>query len=131
MLYKPYGINLLYKLLSQFLSEPQQINPDFWIHKFDHQDATILSQVYVDTMQSDLALLKSSKDNKNRLKEIAHRIKGGAGTIGETTVHQRALKLENCMQTREGNLAELFDGLVAEIVTSIEQTQAWINENQA
>jgi len=130
ILYKPYGIKSLYQLLSKYLLSPLT-GDDFWLNKYDASDAAILSQVYVDTMQSDLVLLEKARDDRKSLREIAHRIKGGAGTIGETNIQQRALELEQCMQNREGNLAELFDVLVADITTSIEQTKAWINEQQA
>ncbi len=130
VLYKPYGIKNLYKLLVQFLVSAESTNA-FWLENYDHSDATILSHVYVDTMQSDLTLLKQAKEDKKQLRDVVHRIKGGAGTIGETNIHKRALELEQCMQNREGNLAELFDVLVVDITASIEQTKAWINEQQA
>ncbi|WP_165314019.1 ATP-binding protein [Vibrio ziniensis] len=130
MLYKPYGINRMYKLLAQYLSsaEPES---EMWLEKYDAADAQILSQVYVDTMEKDLALLIDSKDDRKAVKEIAHRIKGGAGTVGETNVHQRALDLENGMQNLDGNIEHLFEKLIADISISIDQTKAWIETNAA
>ncbi|PNI01360.1 histidine kinase [Vibrio diazotrophicus] len=128
MLYKPYGISRLYKLLAQYLSSDEPV-AEIWLAKYDAEDAQILSQVYVETMEKDLALLIESKGDRKLIKEIAHRIKGGSGTVGETAVQQRAMDLENGMQNSEGNIDPLFEYLVADITTSIEQTKAWINNH--
>ncbi len=132
ILYKPYGLNRLYKLLAQYLTTTEQLN-DFWLSKYDDSDAQILSQVYVDTMEKDLQLLVENKSDRKQLKEIAHRIKGGAGTVGESNVHQRALDLENGMQNQDtdADIAKLFDRLVSDITSSIEQTKTWMNNNAA
>ncbi|MFV0448520.1 MAG: ATP-binding protein [Vibrio sp.] len=130
MLYKPYGLNRLYKLLAQYLSS-SELETEIWLSKYDAADAQILSQVYVDTMTNDLALLMSSKGDRKKMKDIAHRIKGGAGTVGETRVHQRALDLENGMQNVDSNVEQLFEELITDITTSIEQTKAWIETHAA
>ncbi len=79
-------------------------------------------------MEADVSLLAEAKDDLKLLREVTHRIKGGAGTIGETNVHQRAVELEQCIQKRDGNFGKLFNDLVNTITKSIEQTKAWINE---
>ncbi|MBD0787340.1 transporter substrate-binding domain-containing protein [Vibrio sp. Y2-5] len=128
MLYKPYGINRMYKLLAQYLSSDIS-DADIWLAKYDAGDAQVLSQVYVDTMESDLALLLENKGDRKLTKEIVHRIKGGSGTIGEITVQQSAMDLENGLLNSDGNIDQLFEHLVGNITTSIEQTKAWINNH--
>lgn len=128
MLYKPYGINRMYKLLAQYLSSAESAD-EIWLEKYDATDAQILSQVYAETMEKDLALLIESKGDRKLIKEIAHRIKGGSGTVGETKVQQSAMDLENGMLNSEGNIDQLFEHLVSDITTSIEQTKAWINKH--
>jgi len=53
-----------------------------------------LAQVYTDTMTKDLHRLKS-EDDEEKIRKIAHRIKGGSNSVGEFEVGDAAEHLEN------------------------------------
>lgn len=67
-----------------------------------------LVQVFRETMTNDLYLLKSAVDEEI-IRKIAHKIKGGANSIGEFEVGDVAGQLESqCLESR--NIEEILEG---------------------
>ncbi|WP_231896660.1 ATP-binding protein [Vibrio mediterranei] len=67
-----------------------------------------LVQVFRETMTNDLYLLKSAVDEEI-IRKIAHKIKGGANSIGEFEVGDAAGQLESqCLESR--NIEEILEG---------------------
>lgn len=67
-----------------------------------------LVQVFKETMTNDLYLLKSSVDEE-LIRKIAHKIKGGANSIGEFDVGEVAGTLEDqCLESR--SIEEILEG---------------------
>lgn len=84
ILFKPYGIEKLRKLLESCLldndAKPAKIT--HWLDKYSDAEVEQLRQISVDCLMSDLKLLQQQQDDLPSLKKVVHKIKGGALSLG-------------------------------------------------
>nr|WP_269136871.1 ATP-binding protein [Vibrio cincinnatiensis] len=132
ILYKPYSLSRLHSLLAKYLSSSEEASDEesTWWHRYDSDDAIMLVEVYIDTMSEDLQLLRLAQNDQKKVHQIAHRIKGGASSVGEETVYRYAQELEALTTTEGIDYTEPFEWLVNSLEKSITAAKDWFAEQQ-
>ncbi|MGD8111647.1 ATP-binding protein [Vibrio sp. TRT 21S02] len=140
ILYKPYGIKQLNDLLKEELeivaedvaseeSLAKETNT-FWLENYQKSDALQLGQIFLHTMAEDTQNLKSSAASIEDKGEIAHRIKGGAASVGLSELAAHAGQLEKMIRAGETNVQGALDTVVEMIEATIEETTRWLTNNE-
>lgn len=126
VLYKPYGLNRLYQILAQFLPK-QSDDKSLWWHSYNQEDAKMMVGVFISSMNDDLASILKKRHDRKAVHDLAHRIKGGAGSVGEHQIQELAAILE--LQTNDNNMRyeDEFEQLVDVLRKSIETATTWLN----
>ncbi len=134
ILYKPYGIYPLNQLLKKFL--PRQITEaetrfapaisPSWLDNFSSQEAELLGKVYITTMEEDCDKLDQVRDDLEQVRQVAHRIKGGAGTVGVKELMELAQMVENAAALGSPDIHGSINTLIAQVQQTIEQTRDWL-----
>lgn len=129
VLYKPYGLQRLYQTVAQFVPKRAENAPANWWQNYEMQDAEMLVEVFITSMNDDLMALQTKRTDRKAIHDLAHRIKGGAGTVGDQKICVAATQLENrSKQGEQGYDAELKQ-LVAVMTLSINRAEVWLNEH--
>lgn len=141
ILYKPYGIHPLNQLLRKFLPyknapvaellspEPKVVDPS-WLDNYSIDEALMLGKVYVTTMQEDCDKLESVRDDLEQVRQVAHRIKGGAGTVGVKELMELAQVVEHSAAEGNPDIHGSINTLIAQVTQTIEQTRDWLNVHE-
>jgi two-component system sensor histidine kinase EvgS len=129
VLYKPYGLSRLYQILAEFLPNRIEESESSWWQAYEPQDATMLVEVFISSMQDDLGSLLAQRMDPNQVKSLAHRIKGGAGTVGEHDIRLAAERLEQCASTGAQEYETELDQLVQIMTSAIHLAEEWLNEH--
>ncbi len=141
ILYKPYGIHPLNQLLRKFLPfknapvaellspEPKVVEP-CWLDNYSIDEALMLGKVYVTTMQEDCDKLESVRDDLEQVRQVAHRIKGGAGTVGVKELMELAQVVEHSAAEGNPDIHGSINTLIAQVTQTIEQTRDWLNVHE-
>lgn len=129
VLYKPYGLSRLYQILAEFLPNRIEDSESNWWQAYEPQDATMLVEVFISSMQDDLGSLLAQRMDPNQVKSLAHRIKGGAGTVGEHDIRLAAERLEQCASTGAQEYETELDQLVQIMTSAIHLAEEWLNEH--
>ncbi len=126
VLYKPYDLNKLKRVLIPFVGQIEPLTSPSWIEKFPPREALEIAQVFCQSMSSDVSKLKNATTGKVK-KQIIHGIKGAVGAIGISRL------VELCIQAEKASIAEL-DKYVAELITcidrEIERIENWTKTNE-
>lgn len=129
VLYKPYGLQRLYQTVAQFVSKRAENAPAMWWQNYEMQDAEMLVEVFITSMNDDLMALQTKRTDRKAIHALAHRIEGGAGTVGDQKICVAATQLENrSKQGEQGYDAEMKQ-LVAVMTLSIHRAEVWLNEH--
>ncbi len=92
-----------------------------------------MANVYIETMEEDLVLLKESLQNKSdkipSTLSIVHKIKGGALQIGLTSISQSAVVTEYIGKLESPEYTKALSTLVNDIEQSISDITHWKNNN--
>lgn len=137
ILYKPYGIHPLNQLLRKFLplkhvpagdliSNKTELAP-CWLDNYSVDEALMLGEVYVSTMQEDCERLDRVRDDQEQVRQVAHRIKGGAGTVGVKELMELAQEVEHAAAQGHSDIHGSINTLIAQVTQTIEQTRDWLN----
>ncbi|CAE6941281.1 ATP-binding protein [Vibrio sp. B1FLJ16] len=113
VLYKPYDLNKLKRVLIPFIGQTEQVSSPTWIEKFPPREAKEIAQVFSQSMATDIEKLNSASTEKDK-KQVIHGIKGAVGAIGISML------VELCIRAEKASAAEL-DKYVAELTTCIEK----------
>ncbi|MCG6211329.1 ATP-binding protein [Vibrio furnissii] len=129
VLYKPYGLNRLYQILAEFLPNRSDESESSWWQAYEPQDAKMLVEVFISSMQDDLGSLLSQRMDPKQVKSLAHRIKGGAGTVGEHDIRLAAEHLEQCASRGAQAYETELDQLVQIMTSAIHRAEEWLHEH--
>ncbi|MFB9136244.1 ATP-binding protein [Vibrio olivae] len=140
ILYKPYGIYPLNQLLKKFLpaqaNVTAQVRPQAivtklcWLDNFQEQEARMLGDVYITTMQEDCEKLIEVKNDLAQVRQVAHRIKGGAGTVGLKELMELAQTVEDAAAEGHQDIHGSINSLITQITETIEHTRDWLNAHE-
>lgn len=128
ILYKPYRLSRLHALMEKYLPVELSSATESWWESYDLTDAVMLVEVYIDTMSADLQLLQLAQDDQKQLHQIAHRIKGGAGAVGEQGVYQYAQELEIKTSGEDVDYTEQLTRLVNRLDKTITAAREWLTK---
>ncbi|MFV7770781.1 ATP-binding protein [Shewanella marisflavi] len=104
MIYKPYSLEQLYRVLSQYL--PKSVAPA-WLLNYSEEDRHDMAKVVVESLSYDINQLRSPNCD---LKALAHRIKGAAYALSLTELASIATQVE--AQTESENLSDIKLALI-------------------
>ncbi|TNF11171.1 MAG: response regulator, partial [Vibrionaceae bacterium] len=129
VLYKPYGLQRLYQTVAQFVPKRAENAPAMWWQNYEMQDAEMLVEVFITSMNDDLMALQTKRTDRKAIHDLAHRIKGGAGTVGDQKICVAATQLENRSKQGEQSYDAELKQLVAAMTFSIHRAEVWLNEH--
>ncbi len=92
-----------------------------------------MANVYIETMEEDLVLLKESLQNKSdkiaSTLSIVHKIKGGALQIGLSSISQSAVVTEYVGKLESPEYTKALSKLADDLEQSIIDVEHWKNNN--
>ncbi len=126
VLYKPYDLNKLKRVLIPFIGQTKQVSTPSWIEKFPPREAKEIAQVFSQSMATDIDKLNAASTETDK-KQVIHGIKGAVGAIGISML------VELCVKAEKASTAEL-DKYVEELTTcigkEIEEIESWAEANE-
>ncbi|RTZ17523.1 transporter substrate-binding domain-containing protein [Vibrio aquaticus] len=128
ILYKPYGIDKLRSVIEQSATVTSNQVCKFvtWLEAFSEQEAETIAQVFIDSMLDDLNSLKKESISGTEARKLAHKVKGGASTLGITQLAETAHKVEReAEQVAKHALLPLVSSLVTAMEEQIEHAQRY------
>lgn len=104
LLYKPYRLDELEEVLRESLIPLAEERKADWLLKYDEDTAKSFSEIFIETMSSDMKSLNYHLDNysENEIKKIVHHIKGGAIAVGVISISDVAIKVESLILKKQG-----------------------------
>ena len=108
VLYKPYGIEKLSRIINDLIPD------DHWLDHVPESDVEQMRSLFISTMTDDLIELK--KENRDNLKRIAHKIKGGASILGIESIVLLAQELEDGIHSPKNKvIPTLIEDLINDV----------------
>ncbi|QUJ68878.1 response regulator [Photobacterium sp. GJ3] len=141
MLYKPYGIDKMARLLSLYLplennvsqEETVEVAQGHWWENFSDDEQEIMANIFLQSMSGDLDKLKKyqmkNQGDHNSIRQLSHRIKGGALSINIDEISDHAKRLEEATERRDENLDIYLSSLTQVMHKYIQQTEKWLKHN--
>ncbi|MDO6708752.1 transporter substrate-binding domain-containing protein [Photobacterium sp. 1_MG-2023] len=141
ILYKPYGIDKMARILSQHLpissnhtkGKSIEGTEEYWWEKFSDDEKEVMINIFLKSMSEDLEKLKKlqskNQGDHNLIREVAHRIKGGAMSININDISEPAERLEEASVCRDDNLDFHMSKLISVISKYIQKTEQWSTNN--
>ncbi|WP_196588927.1 ATP-binding protein [Aliivibrio fischeri] len=126
MLLKPYGINQLHKVLSQYLNVNNKINY-VYDSKFENLNNKGLMAIFIESITDDYNVLCSSENNEEMIR-IMHKMKGAFSSVDMTEIVTMINDLsENSYGTKHYNSKK--NALIVEIEKLISKASYWYKNN--
>lgn len=99
-----------------------------WLNGYEPTEGTSLANIFIDTMVIDLKELKALDVSKMQLRQLAHRIKGGASVVGVDEIMVKAARLESCIDQNLSSqeIQENSQQLVLVLEREIRKAKNWI-----
>lgn len=119
VLCKPYSIDILRLNLKEYLNEVSSMPT--WLTPYAEQERPEFADIFIQTMEQDLAALKSS-DNLGAKRKALHRIKGALGAVGMSTLAQQCKQVEKACDEELDHIAAEF---MQKLNVEIEATKVW------
>lgn len=119
VLCKPYSIDVLRVYLKEYLSE-LSCTPS-WLEPYAEQERAEFADIFIETMEEDLSVLKSGSDVTAKRKAL-HRIKGALGAVSMTALAYECKEIE---QTSDEQLDQASAEFIQKLNTEIEATKKW------
>lgn len=119
VLCKPYSIDVLRLYLKEYLSEASDM-PN-WLRPYAEHERAEFADIFVKTMEDDLAALTSS-DNLNVKRKALHRIRGALGVVGMSMLAEQCKQIE---KAGDEELVQLEVDFIQKLYVEIEATKVW------
>ncbi|MDV5170392.1 ATP-binding protein [Photobacterium rosenbergii] len=138
VLFKPYSLVDLKQLLSENLPLEGSPNPSnnnsskpdqrYWLNQYAQPDAIAMCEVFIDTISSELEMLKQAVSDQNYrlLRNIAHRIKGGIGSLGLAELSVQAKSIEHTASEASQTAFVDCELFIAELKDELQAAQEWL-----